>query len=88
MSTQSIRVVRADLAAVVRRARSGEATVITVGGRPAAQVGPVGSAEAGIDVLIATGAVVAPRRTTPWRAPDPVPIAPGARLDRATADIR
>jgi antitoxin (DNA-binding transcriptional repressor) of toxin-antitoxin stability system len=73
---------------VVRRAADGEATVITVGGRPQAQLAPIGELSPDLDRLIAVGAVIPPRRTTPWRAPTPVPIAPGARLDRAIAEIR
>ena len=88
MSTLSIRALRAELATAVRRAADGEPTIVTVGGRPQAQLAPLGAHSLDLDHLIATGAVTPPRRTTPWRAPDPVPISPGARLDRAVAEIR
>ena len=57
-----IRELRADLAAFVRRAEAGEEVVVTVSGRPAAVLGPLGGSRgAGLDQLVAAGAVVAPR---------------------------
>ncbi|MFV0306631.1 MAG: type II toxin-antitoxin system Phd/YefM family antitoxin [Desertimonas sp.] len=88
MSTIPIRTARADLASLVRRAAHGETTVIAVHGRPMARVAPLSGAEGDLDGLIACGAVVAPRRTTPWRPPVAVPIPPGTRLDRTAAEIR
>ncbi|MFV0309623.1 MAG: type II toxin-antitoxin system Phd/YefM family antitoxin, partial [Desertimonas sp.] len=41
MSTLSIRALRADLATTVRRAGAGEATTITVAGRPTARLAPL-----------------------------------------------
>jgi prevent-host-death family protein len=80
VSTQSVRALRADLAASVRRASSGERVVVTVSGRPVAQLGPLDDP--------APGAVIPPRRTSTWRSPTPVTVWTGVRIDRALADVR
>ena len=85
-----IRELRADLAASVRRAGTGQRVVITVDGRALAQLGPI-EAEQGQTVLadlIASGAVLAPRRADAARPGTPVPIWSGVRLDRALKEIR
>lgn len=85
-----IRELRADLAAAVRRAGSGQRVVITVDGRALAQLGPI-EAEQGQTVLAdlyASGAVVAPRRTDAARPAPPIPIWSGVRLDRALKELR
>lgn len=57
-----IRELRAGLAGAVRRAAAGESVVVTVSGRPAAVLGPVGGTTTPtLDDLVATGAVVGPR---------------------------
>ena len=83
-----IRALRADLAAAVRRAGQGERTVVTVGGRPMAQLGPLDDRPADLAGLIGCGAVLPPRRTTSWRAPAPVAVWSGVRLDRVLAELR
>jgi prevent-host-death family protein len=83
-----IRSVRADLAAVVRRAGAGERVVVTVGGTPTAVLAPVDDQAPDLARLVAAGAVLPPRRTTPWRPPAPVAVWAGIRLDRALADLR
>jgi antitoxin (DNA-binding transcriptional repressor) of toxin-antitoxin stability system len=85
-----IRELRADLAAAVRRAGSGQRVVITVDGRAIAQLGPI-EAEQGQTVLadlIAAGAIIAPRRTDSARLAAPVPVWSGVRLDRALKELR
>lgn len=85
-----IRDLRADVAALVRRAGAGEHVVISVGGRPLAHLGPLqtlGGATR-IEDLIASGQVIAPRRTGSYRAPAPVPVWHGSRIDRLLHDIR
>jgi len=86
----NIRALRAELAAAVRRAEAGERIVISVGGRPVAQLGPVEpvAGRTSIDDLAARGLVVAARR--PDR-PSPelvVALRVGTRLDRLAAEIR
>lgn len=85
-----IRELRADLAAHVRRAGAGQRVVVSVGGRAAAQLGPV-EPEQGQTVLadlVASGAVLPPRRTDPPRSVPAVPVWSGVRLDRALKDVR
>jgi len=85
-----IREFRADLAAAVRRAGSGQRVVISVDGRAIAQLGPI-EAEQGqtvLEDLYAAGAVVAPRRTDDLRLAPPVPVWSGVRLDRALKELR
>ncbi|MET0145490.1 MAG: type II toxin-antitoxin system prevent-host-death family antitoxin [Ilumatobacteraceae bacterium] len=79
---------RADLAAAVRRAAQGEHIVVTVAGRPAAQLGPIDDQAPDLDRLVASGAVVPPRRSGPWRAPAPVMVRTGVRIDRALVELR
>ena len=85
-----IRELRAGVAAAVRRAGAGERIVVTVDGRPAAQLGPIESEQGGvgIDDLVAAGLLIAPRRT--GRLPDrnPLPAWAGARLDRLLRELR
>ena len=84
-----IRELRADAAAVVRRAGLGQRTVITVAGRPTAQVGPLTSptAERSLDELVAQGLLIAPRRAgTPNDAT--IPVWGSVRLDRLLREIR
>lgn len=85
-----IRELRADLAAHVRRASSGQRTVVSIDGRAVAQLGPVEpeQGQAVLADLIAAGAVVAPRRTGTIRHREPVPMWSGLRLDRALREVR
>ena len=84
-----IRRLRAELATAVRRAEGGEVALVTVGGRPVAQLGPVGAApHVGVADLVARGLVVPPRRTDSFRAADAVPVWRAARLDRVLDDVR
>jgi hypothetical protein len=41
-----------------------------------------------IDRLTASGAVIPPRRTGPWRPPAAVQIWSGVRIDRALKELR
>jgi prevent-host-death family protein len=88
VSTLPIRSLRAGLAAAVRRASAGERVVVTVGGVPTAVLAPIDEQAPDLARLVAAGAVVPPRRTTPWRPPAPVAVWAGVRLDRALADLR
>jgi prevent-host-death family protein len=83
-----IRELRAGLADAVRRASAGESIVVTIGGRPVARLGPLEpTGGPTLDDLIATGAVVAPRRHR--RAdPETVDVPVDAQTDRALLEIR
>ncbi|MBI2711009.1 MAG: type II toxin-antitoxin system prevent-host-death family antitoxin [Actinobacteria bacterium] len=85
-----IRALRAGLAAALRRAEAGERLVITVGGRPVAQLGPLEAAGAHltIDDLASRGLIVRARRED--RPPPDVRLDPwpGFRLDRLVAEVR
>lgn len=86
-----IRDLRGRLSSLVRRAGSGERIVVTIAGRPVAQLGPVepAGAEPTIDDLVARGLVEPARRGD--RPADPgivVDTWTGPRLDRALREVR
>ena len=87
-TSASVRALRAELAAAVRRAAQGDRTVVTVNGRPSAQLGPLDDQAPDLERLLAAGAVLPPRRTSPWRPPAPVPVWSGVRIDRALVELR
>lgn len=88
MYTVGVRDARAQLPTIIRRAETGERTVITAHGRPVAQIAPLDHANPLLDHLIAAGAVTAPRRRSPWRAPAAVRVWSGVRIDRALKELR
>ena len=88
MDTLGVRELRADLAGRVRRAAGGQRTVLTMHGRPIAQLAPLDSGAPALDQLIASGALVAPRRRSEWRPPEPVAVWAGARVDQALRELR
>ena len=88
-----IRQLRADLAAHVRRARGGETTVISIGGVPVASLTPLPtsgepSGSAHLSSLIASGAVIAPRRSDGRVAEGAVSTWANVRLDRLLREVR
>ena len=89
MDRIGIRQLRADASATIRRAEAGQRTIITVGGRPIAQVGPLTPVhdERTIDELIAQGLLVAPRRSGVPND-ETIPAWGGVRLDRLLREIR
>ena len=80
---------RANLAAALRQVGAGERIVITVDGRPVAQLGPVepGGSPTLTD-LAASGLVEPPRRAQPAEPPDAADTAVDVRLDRVLAEVR
>lgn len=90
VASVGVRQLRADVAAYVRRAGSGENVVISVGGRPVAQLGPLEPTDGLVRLsdLIARGAVLAPRRRGPLHIADAIPVWSGSRLDRLLREIR
>ena len=86
-----IRDLRGRLTSLVRRAGAGERIVITIAGRPVAQLGPVEPDRAGssLDDLVARGLVVPARRgDRPGRPDVVVDTWMGGRLDRALREVR
>ncbi len=85
-----IRELRNSVAAVVRRAGSGERIVVTVDGHPVAQLGPLSPDGNGVTLhdLIAAGLVEAPaRRGAHGPVPDlPVPV--DVRPDALLTELR
>jgi prevent-host-death family protein len=84
-----VRQLRAAVAAMVRRAEAGERIVVTVGGRPVAQLGPLDpvAGAATLDDLVARGLLVRARRDD--RPPPDLEVGwAGTRLDRLLAEIR
>lgn len=85
-----VRTLRANAAAYLRRAEGGERIVVTSGGRPVAQLGPLdpGDEAPTIEDLAARSLVVPARR--PDRPPPDVRLDPwpGSRLDRIVGEVR
>jgi prevent-host-death family protein len=88
----NVRELRANLAAALRQAEAGQRVVITAGGRPVAQLGPLQPIGTGqqptIDDLAARGLVVKARRSDRPAPELLVPLAVGARLDRLVSEVR
>jgi antitoxin (DNA-binding transcriptional repressor) of toxin-antitoxin stability system len=85
-----IRDLRRGVAAAVRRAGSGERIVVTVDGRPVAQLGPLEptDGELTFEDLAARGQVLLARRAD---RPDPefsMPLWAGTRLDQLVREVR
>jgi antitoxin (DNA-binding transcriptional repressor) of toxin-antitoxin stability system len=83
-----IRDLRAGLAEAVRRAGAGDRTVVTAAGRPVAQLGPLDADAPDLERLIGAGGVIPPRRASEWRAPEPVPVWAGVRIDQVLRELR
>jgi prevent-host-death family protein len=86
--TVGIRELRAGLTDAIRRAAAGQRTVVTTSGRPTAQIGPLDADAPDLDRLIGAGAVIPPRRSTEFRAPAPVPVWAGSRIDQVLRELR
>jgi prevent-host-death family protein len=83
-----VRELRARLADAVHRAAGGQRTIVTAHGRPVAQLAPLDEPAPSLHQLVATGALLAPRRGSPWRPPPPVAVWAGVRIDRAVRELR
>jgi prevent-host-death family protein len=83
------RELRANLAAALRTVAAGERLVVTVDGRPVAQLAPVEPTGAPtLADLAASGLVEPPRRSRPTDPPSPADLAVDVRLDRVLAEVR
>lgn len=86
-----IRELRGRLTSLVRRAGGGERIIVTIAGRPVAQLGPVEATgrETTLDDLVARGLVLPARRGDRPARPDVViDTWTGGRLDRALREVR
>ncbi|MGI9646777.1 MAG: type II toxin-antitoxin system Phd/YefM family antitoxin [Ilumatobacteraceae bacterium] len=83
-----VRALRAGLAGAVKRAAAGERTIVTSAGRPVAQLAPLDAGSPDLARLIGSGAVIPPRRAGAWRAPEPVAVWAGVRVDQALRELR
>jgi len=82
------RELRANLAAAVRQAGAGQRVVVTIDGRPVAQLGPLEPAGApSLAELAAAGLLETPRREQPL-PPDALDTAVDVRLDRILDEVR
>ncbi len=89
LASIGVRELRNQVAAVVRRAAAGERIVITVDGRPTAQLGPLAPTGAPSLVdLAAAGLLDAPRTDRPTGPPTPEDLPVDLRLDRIIDDLR
>jgi prevent-host-death family protein len=83
------RELRSNLATAIRQAGAGQRVVVTVDGRPVAQLGPlepVGPTT--LADLAAAGLVEPPRRPDRPAAPSAADTAVDIRLDRILAEVR
>ena len=90
MNDMGVRDLRAQLASVVRRAGSGERIVVTVDGRPVAQLGPLDGDALAISLpeLVSRNLVIAPRRRGDLVLPQPLSLYSGVRVERSVNEIR
>ena len=84
-----VRELRNQVAAVVRRAGGGDRVIVTVDGRPIAQLGPVEPAGAlTLDDLVAGGLVQPPGRRDKPAPPDPAILPVDLRADSVLDEVR
>lgn len=89
MERIGIRELRNSATAAVRRAGAGARIVITVAGRPVAQLGPLEAVgEPTIDDLAARGLLIPARRHDRPPPELEVPMWAGSRLDRLLVEVR
>ena len=90
MDRIGIRELRAGVAAAVRRAGAGERVVITVDGRPVAQLGPLEPAPGRqtLEDLAAQGQLVLARRDDRPPPEFAMPLWAGTRIDQLVREVR
>ena len=90
MERVGTRELRGDLAALVRRASDGERIVVTIDGRPVAQLGPVEPPDGAvtIDDLVARGLLQAARRPDRPAPEFSMPMWAGTRIDQLVREVR
>ena len=90
MDRIGIRELRSEVAAQVRRAGAGERIVITVDGKPVAQLGPLEPTDAQLTLedLAARGQVVLARRSDRPAPEFSMPLWAGTRIDQLVREVR
>lgn len=90
MEVVGIRQLRNQVAAVVRRAASGERVVVSVDGKPTAQLGPLEPDRGGVSLwdLAGAGLIEPPRRPDQPAPPPPLPVPADTRVDRLLDAVR
>lgn len=90
MDHVGIRRLRTEVAALVRRAGAGERIVVTVDGRPVAQLGPLEPApgQLSIEDLAARGQLVPARRDDRVGPSVTMPLWAGVRIDQLVREVR
>jgi len=84
-----VRELRNQVAAVLRRAQNGDRMIVTVDGRPVAQLGPIQpDGRAQMADLVAGGMVEPPGRADRPPAPDPALLPIDVSPDRVLEEIR
>lgn len=85
-----VRELRNQVAKVVRRAAAGERLIVTLDGKPVAQLGPLepDASGVGLEDLAAAGLVEPPRRSDRPPDPAPLPTPVDVRLDRVLDEVR
>jgi len=88
VATVGVRELRNQVASVLRRAAAGERIVVTVDGRPTAQLGPLTAPGAPTLTDLAAAGLVEPPRTAVPADPRPEDLPADVRLDRVIEDLR
>jgi prevent-host-death family protein len=90
MEEVGIRDLRFNAAGMVRRASAGERIIVTVNGRPLAQLGPIDSGPAAptLAELVARGLLRGPASSERSPSPNRVELWAGMRLDRMLSEVR
>ena len=91
MRSIGIREFRERSATFIKRAGAGEQMIITVSGDPVATLGPITLAttqEITLTDLVASGAVVAPRRRDKYQIPKAITFSSGSRIDQTLREVR
>ena len=83
------RELRSNLATALKRVGAGERLVVTVDGRPVAQLGPLEpSGTPTLVDLAASGLIEPPRRAQPIEPPEALDAAVDVRLERVMDEVR